>query len=83
MRNIKLALLAAMLGLWSYGAMAAGMSNTDSSATAQTATLGGSAHFSTASAGLDEKAVPDGDRTYPATSVSGQHNLHSTAVVYD
>jgi hypothetical protein len=84
MRHFTFTVLAVMLGLVSYGSVAAEQMNTAITVSVQTAALSGDNHLSSSSTGnMDEKAVPDGSRTYPATSVSGQHNLHSTSVVYD
>lgn len=84
MSNFRLTAFALALGILSLGGAAAGEMNALSPQQAPAIDVSARAALpaSAPSDSLNEKAVPDGSRSYPMTSVSGQHNMHSTAVVF-
>ncbi len=83
MRKVKTVSLAVILGALSFGSSAVQM-NTQAASPAQATVVSASAVLaSSANGGMNEKAVPDGTRSYPMTSVAGQRNMHSTSVVYE
>ncbi len=87
MRNVKSTGLALALGLLSFSSFSAEQINTRSADPAQAVAVSARPVLSSSAPGnmngMNEKLVPDGTRSYPMTSVSGQHNMHSTSVVYE
>ncbi|WP_213990309.1 hypothetical protein [Sodalis sp. dw_96] len=84
MSKIQSVSLAIVLGVLSFGGFAAEQITTQIAGQAHATVISAGSVLSTsAPGGLNEKAVPDGTRSYPMTSVSGQRNMHSTSVVYE
>ncbi|XBS70273.1 hypothetical protein ABK905_03100 [Acerihabitans sp. KWT182] len=82
MRNLAFIGLAMTLGALSFGAIASDQPGAPTAASLSVSAASNHSALSTP-AGLNEKVAPDGTRSYPMTSVSGQRNMHSTSVVYE
>ncbi|TCL06121.1 MULTISPECIES: hypothetical protein [Sodalis] len=83
MRKVKAVSLAIVLGALSFGSSAMQITTQGTGPAQDTAVSASAVLASSANGALNEKAVPDGTRSYPMTSVAGQRNMHSTSVVYE
>ncbi|MBT9431160.1 hypothetical protein JZM24_01460 [Candidatus Sodalis endolongispinus] len=83
MKNMRLFIFAVALSLLSSGAMAAGLRPTADCLPLTLAATSSHSGLTLYSGEPGDKVSGDHSPSYPPTSLSGQRNMHSTAVIYN